>query len=72
MWGVGLATLAESLSLPFTGSCHCGLIRVELLVPLQEIEIKEDNCSICARVSVSLYPDSGPLLLSYLSPVLFY
>lgn len=36
----------------YSGSCHCGKVRVRLLVPLETVEVKEDNCSICARVSL--------------------
>lgn len=34
-----------------SGSCHCQKVQVELLVPLAEQEVKEDNCSSCVRVS---------------------
>lgn len=33
-----------------TGSCHCGKVRIQILVPLSELELKEDNCSSCVRV----------------------
>lgn len=32
-------------------SCHCGYVQAELLVPLAGLEVKEDNCSGCVRVS---------------------
>jgi hypothetical protein len=31
-------------------SCHCGKVQAELLVPLTELQVKEDNCSFCVRV----------------------
>lgn len=34
-----------------TASCYCGKVRAELLFPLSEEEVKEDNCSSCVRVS---------------------
>jgi hypothetical protein len=38
------------------GTCICGNLGVELLSPLSELELKEDNCSSCVRVcSRSLY-----------------
>lgn len=53
----------EDLKL-YTGSCHCGLIRIALKSkPLPEVELKEDNCSICVRVSPPL-PASKVLLLT--------
>lgn len=36
-------------SLPSTGACLCGSVAVELLAPLGEMPLKEDNCSICTR-----------------------
>jgi hypothetical protein len=33
-----------------TASCHCGKVQAELLVPITDLEIKEDNCSSCVRV----------------------
>ncbi|ERS97311.1 hypothetical protein HMPREF1624_06643 [Sporothrix schenckii ATCC 58251] len=35
--------------LPSTGACLCGSVAVELLAPLQDMPLKEDNCSICTR-----------------------
>lgn len=57
-----------STSFPTTGSCDCGSVRVELLTPLQELEVKEDNCSICARVSLfrcPLYKPCFTIILMY-------
>ena len=36
------------------GSCHCGKVRVELLVDISTLEVKEDNCSSCVRVRAAL------------------
>lgn len=39
------------------GSCHCQKVQVELMVPLSELEIKEDNCSSCVRTAyIGVYP----------------
>lgn len=35
--------------LPSTGACLCGSVAVELLAPLADMPLKEDNCSICTR-----------------------
>ena len=37
----------------YTGGCHCGAIRLAVKTPpLPRVEVKEDNCSICVRVSL--------------------
>ncbi|KAK8105214.1 glutathione-dependent formaldehyde-activating enzyme [Apiospora kogelbergensis] len=42
---------------PNAFSCHCGNVTATLLVPLQEQEVKEDNCSKCARTGyIGVYP----------------
>ncbi|KAI1861460.1 uncharacterized protein JN550_010840 [Neoarthrinium moseri] len=48
---------AEGLKL-YTGSCTCGSISLTLKTkPLPEVEVKEDNCSICVRNAyVGVYP----------------
>ncbi|KAK0654753.1 hypothetical protein B0T16DRAFT_395629 [Cercophora newfieldiana] len=39
------------------GSCHCGKVWVELLVDIADLEVKEDNCSSCARNAyIGIYP----------------
>lgn len=48
------------------GSCHCGNVKVELLVDIGELQVKEDNCSSCVRVCLS-----PPLWPSYLSSPFF-
>jgi hypothetical protein len=35
-------------------ACHCGKVQAELLVPIKDQELKEDNCSTCVRVSDSV------------------
>lgn len=44
----------SAVCLPLKGSCHCGKVVVELLQPIEQLVIKEDNCSICTRVSSCL------------------
>ena len=35
----------------YKGACHCGAVRIAVKSPpLPGVEVKEDNCSICARV----------------------
>lgn len=43
----------------YTGSCACGDVAFSVKTPpLAEVEIKEDNCSICRRrAAISIYPD---------------
>ena len=31
-------------------ACHCGKVQAQLLTPIQEEKVKEDNCSMCVRV----------------------
>ncbi|KAH0492000.1 hypothetical protein TgHK011_003400 [Trichoderma gracile] len=38
-------------------SCHCGDVRAALLVPLEDEELKEDDCSKCVRIAyIGAYP----------------
>lgn len=38
----------------YTGNCHCGAVKIAIKSkPLPEVEVKEDDCSICRRVNVS-------------------
>ncbi|KAK2603054.1 hypothetical protein N8I77_009538 [Diaporthe amygdali] len=38
-------------------SCHCGNVKAELLVRIQDQEVKEDNCSSCVRNAyIGVYP----------------
>jgi hypothetical protein len=32
-------------------ACHCGRVRAELLTPIEDQAVREDNCSSCVRVS---------------------
>lgn len=35
----------------YIGGCDCGAVQIALQTqPLSDVEIKEDNCSICIRV----------------------
>ncbi|KAK5991546.1 hypothetical protein PT974_09830 [Cladobotryum mycophilum] len=38
-----------------TFSCHCGKVRAALLDPIEEEELKEDNCSTCMAY-IGVYP----------------
>ncbi|KAI1109897.1 Mss4-like protein [Nemania sp. NC0429] len=45
-------------------SCHCGKTHAELLIPLQGQELKEDNCSSCARIGyIGVYPTNDEVIL---------
>ncbi|KAF2663829.1 glutathione-dependent formaldehyde-activating enzyme [Microthyrium microscopicum] len=44
--------------------CHCQRIRAELLVTLQDQEIKEDNCSACVRNAyIGVYPKKEQVII---------
>ncbi|OKL64209.1 hypothetical protein UA08_00513 [Talaromyces atroroseus] len=45
----------------YTGGCYCGAVTLMVKTkPLPEIEVKEDNCSICQRnANVCIYPDQS-------------
>ncbi|KAK1750195.1 hypothetical protein QBC47DRAFT_394778 [Echria macrotheca] len=48
---------SSSDSVKHKGSCHCGQVWVELLAALQDLEVKEDNCSLCVRNAfIGVYP----------------
>lgn len=49
----------------YSGSCACGSVAFTVKTPpLAEVEIKEDNCSICRRrAAVSIYPDRDHVTL---------
>ncbi|PYI11770.1 hypothetical protein BO78DRAFT_425659 [Aspergillus sclerotiicarbonarius CBS 121057] len=49
----------------YTGGCHCGAVGVAVRTkPLPEMEVKEDNCSICQRnANVCIYPDRSQVTL---------
>lgn len=34
------------------GGCHCGAVRFEVLVDLEEVEILDCNCSICVKKGI--------------------
>ncbi|KAL1900656.1 hypothetical protein Sste5346_002381 [Sporothrix stenoceras] len=51
-------------SLPSTGACLCGSVAVELLAPLADMPLKEDNCSICTRKAwLGAYAQKGQVLV---------
>ncbi|EPE10835.1 glutathione-dependent formaldehyde-activating enzyme [Ophiostoma piceae UAMH 11346] len=55
----------ESNVYPTKGKCICGAVQVELLSPLQDMAVKEDNCSICARNAwIGVYPSKAQVALS--------
>jgi hypothetical protein len=40
----------------YIGSCHCAAVRIAVKTPaLSKVEVKEDNCSICVRVSSFIF-----------------
>ncbi|KAI3396055.1 hypothetical protein diail_472, partial [Diaporthe ilicicola] len=49
----------------YSGSCACGSVAFSVKTPpLPQIEIKEDNCSICRRrAAISIYPDRDQVTL---------
>lgn len=49
----------------YNGSCACGAVAFSVKTPpLTEVEIKEDNCSICRRrAAISIYPDRDQVTL---------
>ncbi|GKZ35320.1 hypothetical protein AbraIFM66950_005915 [Aspergillus brasiliensis] len=49
----------------YTGSCHCTAVRLSVQSrPLPEIEVKEDNCSICQRnANICIYPHRSQVTL---------
>ncbi|KAE9375343.1 hypothetical protein N431DRAFT_436829 [Stipitochalara longipes BDJ] len=42
----------------YTGGCHCGAVTIAVKSkPMPEVEVREDNCSICRRNgNASIYP----------------
>ncbi|CAK7230733.1 hypothetical protein SBRCBS47491_007687 [Sporothrix bragantina] len=54
----------SSTHLPSTGACLCGSVTVELLVPLGDMPLKEDNCSICTRNAwLGAYPRRSQVIV---------
>ncbi|PWY94650.1 hypothetical protein BO94DRAFT_582038 [Aspergillus sclerotioniger CBS 115572] len=49
----------------YTGGCHCGAVGIAVRTkPLPEIEVKEDNCSICQRnANTCMYPNQTQVTL---------
>ncbi|KAF4871689.1 Centromere protein V [Colletotrichum siamense] len=49
----------------YTGSCECGAVQLALRSkPLAEVEIKEDNCSICIRNgAIGVYPHKSQVTI---------
>ncbi|KAF3763304.1 hypothetical protein M406DRAFT_73921 [Cryphonectria parasitica EP155] len=49
----------------YTGSCQCGTVAFTVVTPaLKDVQIKEDNCSICVRrAAASIYPDKDQVTL---------
>lgn len=58
-------TRTEATSYPAKGECICGAVKVELLSPLQDMTVKEDNCSICTRNAwIGVYPSKAQVALT--------
>ncbi|KAK2030022.1 glutathione-dependent formaldehyde-activating enzyme [Colletotrichum zoysiae] len=49
----------------YTGGCDCGAVRIAVTTkPLFDVEIKEDNCSICSRNGfIGVYPHQSEVTL---------
>ncbi|KAF0331916.1 glutathione-dependent formaldehyde-activating gfa [Colletotrichum asianum] len=49
----------------YTGSCECGAVQLALRSkPLAEVEVKEDNCSICVRNgAIGVYPHQSQVTI---------
>ncbi|WYZ44982.1 hypothetical protein EsH8_VIII_000298 [Colletotrichum jinshuiense] len=49
----------------YIGGCDCGAVQIALQTqPLSDVEIKEDNCSICIRNgSIGVYPHQSQVIL---------
>ncbi|KAL0944722.1 glutathione-dependent formaldehyde-activating gfa [Colletotrichum truncatum] len=49
----------------YQGACDCGAVQVALKIkPLAEVEVKEDNCSICVRNGfIGVYPHQSQVTL---------
>ncbi|KAK7739631.1 hypothetical protein SLS53_005598 [Cytospora paraplurivora] len=60
-----LADLGRDNEKTYTGSCQCGAVAFAVRTPpLSQVEIKEDNCSICVRrAAISIYPDREQVVL---------
>ncbi|TDZ37316.1 hypothetical protein C8035_v006979 [Colletotrichum spinosum] len=61
-----LPDLTEEQPVLYTGACDCGAIQVAVRSkPLSDVEIKEDNCSICIRNgTVGLYPHQSQVTIA--------
>ncbi|ROV93466.1 hypothetical protein VPNG_09633 [Cytospora leucostoma] len=62
---LNLAYLERDSKKTYTGSCQCGAVAFAVRTPpLSQVEIKEDNCSICVRrAAISIYPDRDQAVL---------
>jgi hypothetical protein len=40
---------ATKYAIAAAGSCHCGAVRLRIVLPSRNIELLDCNCSICAR-----------------------
>ncbi|KAH8668853.1 hypothetical protein BX600DRAFT_460827 [Xylariales sp. PMI_506] len=50
-------------------ACHCGKVQAELLTPISEQEVKEDNCSLCVRDGyIGVYPNKSQVRLHGVDP----
>jgi len=49
----------------YTGGCHCGAVSVAIKTkPLPEVELREDNCSICQRnANLCVYPHQSQVTI---------
>ncbi|KUI71835.1 Centromere protein V [Cytospora mali] len=60
-----LAELGGAKIKTYTGSCQCGAVAFAVKTPpLSQVEVKEDNCSICVRrAGISIYPDRDQVII---------
>ncbi|KAK1984765.1 glutathione-dependent formaldehyde-activating enzyme [Colletotrichum cereale] len=62
----GLLSIPEDSLKCYTGGCDCGSVQIAVKTkPLFDVEIKEDNCSICSRNGfIGVYPHQSEVTLS--------
>ncbi|MCJ1283673.1 hypothetical protein MMC26_003004 [Xylographa opegraphella] len=64
--GPDIRTEAEKQELKlYTGNCHCGAVIVALKSkPISEVEVNEDDCSICVRnANILIYPQNTQIAI---------
>ncbi|KAK1992169.1 glutathione-dependent formaldehyde-activating enzyme [Colletotrichum falcatum] len=61
-----LSTVSGDSVKGYTGGCDCGAVQIAISTkPLWDVEIKEDNCSICSRNGfIGVYPHQSEVTLT--------